>query len=82
MKGPDDWFTGDAWIDPIVQGLVESRGEDVVELRPGDIHFTPHAHEHWHGATHDHFMTHISSTQGSATWGDHVTDAEYGDRTG
>jgi quercetin dioxygenase-like cupin family protein len=116
IKGPADWFTGDVYIDPIVQpqgqsqlnigavhftpgartawhshdggqtlyvtegrGLVQSRGEDVVELWPGDVHYTPDAHEHWHGATHQHFMTHISITQGPATWGEHVTDAEYVD---
>jgi quercetin dioxygenase-like cupin family protein len=118
VKGPADWFTGDVWIDPIVQprdgsqlnigavhftpgartawhshdggqtlyvtegrGLVQARGEEVVELRPGDTHHTPHGDEHWHGATHDHFMTHISVTQGPPTWGDHVTDNEYGSGT-
>ena len=29
------------------------------------------------GATHDHLMTHISITTGTATWGAHVTDEEY-----
>ncbi len=114
-KGPAEWFTGDVWIDRIVQpddhsqlnvgavhftpgartawhsheggqtlyvtegnGLVQSRGEEVVEIRPGDVHVTPDGQDHWHGATHDHFMTHISITQGAATWGDHVTDDEYG----
>ena len=114
IKGPSDWFTGDVWIDPIVQpegdvplnigavhftpgartawhahdggqtlyvtegrGHVQSRGEEVVEIRPGDVHVTPDGQEHWHGATHDHFMTHISITRGAPTWGEHVTDAEY-----
>jgi len=114
IKGPASWFTGDVWIDPIVQpqegsqlnvgavhfapgartawhaheggqtlyvtegrGLVQSRGEHVVAIRPGDVHVTAGGQEHWHGAAHDHFMTHISLTQGPATWGDHVTDAEY-----
>ena len=118
VKGPQDWFTGDVWIDPIVQpegnsqvsvsavhftpgartawhshdggqtlyvtegrGRAQSRGEDVVELRSGDVHFTPDGHEHWHGATHDHFMTHISITQGPAKWGHHVTDTEYDNPT-
>jgi quercetin dioxygenase-like cupin family protein len=114
IKGPDDWFTGDVWIDSIVQpdgqwqvnigavhftpgartawhshdggqmlyvtegrGLVQSRGDEVVEIRPGEVHHTPDGQEHWHGASHDHYMTHISITQGPATWGDHVSDAEY-----
>jgi len=115
LKGPEDWFTGDVWIEPILEptgdsqvnvghvhftpgartawhshdggqtlyvtegrGRVQNRGEAVVDLRPGDVHHTPHAHEHWHGATSDHLMSHISITQGPPTWGDHVTDDEYG----
>ena len=118
VKGPANWFTGDVWIDPIVQpkdgsqlnigavhftpgartawhshnggqtlyvtegrGLVQARGEDVVELRTGDTHHTPDGDEHWHGAAHNHFMTHISITQGPPTWGDHVTDSEYSQHT-
>jgi len=114
IKGPADFFTGDVWIDSIVQptetsplnvgvvhfmpgartawhahtggqtlyviegrGHVQSRGEHIVELRPGDVHFTPDGHEHWHGAAHDHLMSHITITQGAPSWGDHVTDAEY-----
>ncbi|HTN81989.1 MAG TPA: cupin domain-containing protein [Acidimicrobiales bacterium] len=114
VKGPADWFTGDVYIDPIVQpegdstinvghvhftpgartawhshdggqtlyvtdgrGQVQNKGEERVELRPGDVHVTAHGHEHWHGALSDHFMAHISITRGPATWGDHVSDAEY-----
>ncbi|MDY7103215.1 MAG: cupin domain-containing protein [Actinomycetota bacterium] len=58
-------------------GLVQARGEDVVELHAGDVHVTPDGEEHWHGATHDHLMTHLSMTRGGANWGDHVTDEEY-----
>src|SRR4051812_31592245 len=60
------------------RGLVQARGEEVVEIRPGDVHLTPDGEEHWHGAAPDHLMTHFSITRGPATWGDHVTDAEYG----
>jgi quercetin dioxygenase-like cupin family protein len=114
IRGPADWFTGQVWLDPIVQpegdsqvnitavhftpgartawhshdggqtlyvtdgrGLVQERGDDVIELRPGDIHVTADGHEHWHGASHEHLMTHISITHGPPTWGDHVTDTEY-----
>ena len=65
-------------------GLVQSRGEAILTIRPGDI---VHAHadeEHWHGATPDHFMTHLSITEGvgdsekpETDWRDHVTEAEY-----
>jgi quercetin dioxygenase-like cupin family protein len=62
-------------------GLVQSRGEHVVELHAGDVHRTGHGLEHWHGSAHDHFMAHLSITQGLPTWGDHVTDTEYGTPT-
>jgi quercetin dioxygenase-like cupin family protein len=60
------------------RGRMQSRGERVVEIRPGDVIFTPDGEEHWHGAAPDHFMTHLSMTEGDASWGDHVTDDEYG----
>ena len=48
-----------------------------LEIRPGDVIYTPEGEEHWHGATPEHFMTHLSITEGALYWGDHVTDAEY-----
>jgi quercetin dioxygenase-like cupin family protein len=59
------------------EGLVQSRGEPIVTIRSGDIVYTPAAEWHWHGATPDSFMTHLSMTDGDAAWGEHVTDAEY-----
>lgn len=59
-------------------GRTQSRGGAVVDLHAGDVHITPSGQEHWHGAASDHFMTHISITQGAPTWGEHVTDLEYG----
>jgi quercetin dioxygenase-like cupin family protein len=59
------------------RGLVQSRGDRVVELGPGDVVSTPDREEHWHGAAPDHFMTHLSLTEGDPHWGPHVTDAEY-----
>jgi quercetin dioxygenase-like cupin family protein len=56
---------------------VQSRGEQVVVIRAGDVIRTPSGEWHWHGAAPEHFMTHLSLTQGPATWGDHVTDDEY-----
>jgi len=46
------------------------------ELNPGDVVFAPDGEEHWHGAKRDHFMTHLSITEGALHWGSHVTDAE------
>lgn len=59
------------------RGLVQSRGDRIVEIRPGDVVYTPDGEEHWHGAAPDHFMTHISMTEGNPDWGAHVTDGEY-----
>ncbi len=62
------------------RGRVQARGEQVVELRAGDVHRTPDGQVHWHGSDGEHLMTHLSITQGPATWGEHVTDGEYGQR--
>ncbi|MGH9106165.1 MAG: (R)-mandelonitrile lyase [Acidimicrobiales bacterium] len=59
------------------RGLVQSRGAPAVEIRPGDVTYTPDGEEHWHGATPEHFLTHLSITGGPPDWGAHVTDAEY-----
>lgn len=59
------------------RGLVQSRGEPAVEIRPGDVIFTPDGEEHWHGATPQHFLIHLSMTEGEAQWGAHVSDTQY-----
>ncbi|MDA8048015.1 MAG: cupin domain-containing protein [Actinomycetota bacterium] len=59
------------------RGLVQSRGEGARRIRPGDVIHTPDGEEHWHGAAPDHFMTHITITEGGPHWGPHVTDEEY-----
>lgn len=63
-------------------GYVQSRGGEVIEIRPGDVIYTPPGEWHWHGAAPGHFMTHIAMweapQEGPETeWGEHVTDAEY-----
>ena len=64
-------------------GLCQRRGGPVEVIRPGDRIFFEPAEEHWHGATPNRFMTHIAIVEvdddgNPATWGDHVTDEEYG----
>jgi quercetin dioxygenase-like cupin family protein len=64
-------------------GRVQRRGSEVEVIRPGDRVFFEPKEDHWHGATPTRFMTHISMLEvddegHSATWGDHVTDEEYG----
>lgn len=66
-------------------GLIQSRGEDIVHIRAGDIAYTPPDEWHWHGATPEQFMAHFSLTEGVAAgdqrpesdWGALVSDAEY-----
>lgn len=59
------------------RALVQVRGHDAVILDVGDTAYAPDGEEHWHGATSDHLMTHLSITEGAPHWGDHVTDEEY-----
>ncbi|MET7745584.1 cupin domain-containing protein [Streptomyces sp. NPDC005385] len=64
----------------IVEGiaLIQSRGSDIVEARPGDVIFTPAGEEHWHGASPDRFMAHIALWEGDdVDWLEHVTDEQY-----
>ena len=65
-------------------GRIQSRGEDVVEIRAGDTVLTPAGEWHWHGAAPDRFMTHLAIWEAPAAggqeteWGDLVSDSEYG----
>jgi quercetin dioxygenase-like cupin family protein len=64
------------------RGRTQSRGGDVIEIRPGDTIQTPPGEWHWHGAAPDHFLTHLTVYEttddgAEAEWGDHVTDAQY-----
>jgi len=64
-------------------GLCQRRGGEIEVIRPGDSVFFEPDEEHWHGAAPGRFMTHIAmqeaDDQGSpVTWGEHVTDEEYG----
>ena len=64
-------------------GLAQSRGGPIEVIRPGDrVVFEP-GEDHWHGATANRFMMHLAMLDvgddgAPATWGDHVTDEEYG----
>ena len=59
------------------RGRIQARGGSVSEIRPGDVISTPSGEWHWHGAAPDHYMTHLSITEGGPHWGPHVTDDEY-----
>jgi quercetin dioxygenase-like cupin family protein len=64
-------------------GLCQRRGGTIEVIRPGDRVFFEPGEEHWHGATAGRFMAHLAMVEVDdeghpATWGDHVTDDEYG----
>ena len=64
-------------------GFAQRRGGPVEIIRPGDRVFFEPGEDHWHGASPDHFMTHLAMLEVdeegvNATWGDKVTDEEYG----
>ena len=64
-------------------GRCQRRGGPVEEIRPGDRVFFEPGEEHWHGAAPNRFMVHFAMLQTddvgtSVTWGDHVTDEDYG----
>jgi quercetin dioxygenase-like cupin family protein len=119
-RGPENWFTGEVWIDPIASGhepnqlslgnvhftpgartawhthphgqtiyvtegvgLCQREGGRVEVIRPGDRVFFEPRENHWHGAASDRFMVHIAMQQNDengslVTWGEHVTDEQYG----
>jgi quercetin dioxygenase-like cupin family protein len=64
-------------------GRTQARGGEVLEIRPGDTIHTPPGEWHWHGASPERFLTHLTiyeaADDGSETeWGDKVSDEEYG----
>jgi quercetin dioxygenase-like cupin family protein len=64
-------------------GLAQRRGGPIEIIRPGDRVFFEPGEDHWHGAAPNRFMTHLAMVEvddegTAATWGEHVTDAEYG----
>ena len=118
--GPQDWFTGDVYIEGVRNpdeqsaigcahvrftsgartawhshpkgqtlyvtdgiGYVAGRTGEIHEVRPGDVVYIEPGEEHWHGATADRFVAHVAIQEADdhgqvATWGEHVTDQEYG----
>jgi quercetin dioxygenase-like cupin family protein len=62
-------------------GRVQTWGEPVREIRPGDTVWIPPDEKHWHGAAPTTSMSHLAlqeSLEGKhVTWLDHVTDEQY-----
>jgi quercetin dioxygenase-like cupin family protein len=63
------------------RGWTQCEGEEIVEIRAGDVVWCPPGHRHWHGATPTSAMTHIAiqeSLNGSpVTWMEKVSDRDY-----
>jgi quercetin dioxygenase-like cupin family protein len=62
-------------------GRVQTKGEPVREIKPGDVVWIPPGEKHWHGGSPTTGMTHVAiqeSLDGShATWMELVTDEEF-----
>lgn len=67
----------------IVSGLgrVQRDGEEIEEVRPGDVVWFAPGERHWHGASPTTAMTHLAiqeAQDGKAVeWLEHVSDEEY-----
>ncbi len=62
-------------------GLVQSWGNSIEKIQPGDVIWTLPGEKHWHGATATTAMTHISIVEQldgkSAVWMEKVSDEQY-----
>ena len=64
-------------------GLCQREGGPIEVIWPGDRVFFEPDENHWHGAAPTRLMTHIAmqlsdDTGSPVTWGEHVSDDEYG----
>jgi len=62
-------------------GRVQKWGEQIEEIRPGDVVWTAAGEKHWHGAAPTTSMTHISIVEQldgkGADWMEHVSEEQY-----
>ena len=62
-------------------GLVQSWGDPIRKIRPGDVVWCPPGEKHWHGAAATTAMTHIAILEHldgkNVEWMEKVTDGEY-----
>lgn len=63
------------------RGWYQERGKEPVELTPGSVVHVPANTEHWHGAAHNTWMSHLAfpvpGENTSNDWLEPVTDHEY-----
>ncbi len=62
-------------------GYTQEWGGPIVEIHPGDVIICPPGVKHWHGASKQNAMTHISVAEEldgkNVEWMEKVTDAQY-----
>lgn len=58
-------------------GLHQIRGRVIEEFHPGEPFWTPAGVEHWHGAHPSVDALQLTIYEGSVTWMDPTTDAQY-----
>ena len=58
-------------------GRVQSEGDPVEEIRPGDVVLIPPGEKHWHGASPTAAMTHVAINEAPTRWMEKVTDEQY-----
>ncbi|KAG8624827.1 hypothetical protein KVT40_007894 [Elsinoe batatas] len=63
-------------------GWICDRGAKPVRIRKGDLISCPAGTEHWHGADDGSVLTHFVVSLGKTSWGEKVTDEEYGEKDG
>lgn len=58
-------------------GWAQCEGEEIAEIRTGDLVWCPPRVRHWEGATPDHEMTYIAIHEQSVSFLGAVTEEEY-----
>jgi quercetin dioxygenase-like cupin family protein len=62
-------------------GWVQEEGGKRIEIKPGDVIWTPPGVKHWHGATSSSLMSHIALTENvqgtNVDWMEKVSDQQY-----
>jgi quercetin dioxygenase-like cupin family protein len=59
------------------EGWYQEAGKPAQKLHPGDVVTIHEGIKHWHGATKDHWMSHIAITKGTSEWLEPVSDEAY-----
>jgi quercetin dioxygenase-like cupin family protein len=79
-----NWHTHPAGQTLIVtsgSGWVQQEGGEKIEIKPGDVIWTPPGVKHWHGAAATSSLTHIAVTPMASgknvDWLEPVSDAQY-----